>query len=24
MDKKDVDGKDVDEKLVKWNDIFEE
>ena len=24
MGKKDVDEKDVDEKLVKWNDIFEE
>jgi len=24
MDKKDDDKKDVDEKLIKWNDIFEE
>jgi hypothetical protein len=24
MDKKDGDEKDVDEKLIKWNDIFEE
>jgi hypothetical protein len=24
MDKKDGDEKDVDEKIIKWNDIFEE
>ena len=24
MDRNDGDGKDVDEKLIKWNDIFEE
>jgi hypothetical protein len=24
MDKKDANEKDVDEKLIKWNDIFEE
>jgi len=24
MDKKDADEKDVDEKIIRWNDIFEE